>query len=307
MTIEKRFDSSGGLCYRSARMNIENYLKEKREIVERALATSVPQDAPPRLVEACNYSLLAGGKRLRPILTLAACEAAGGKAEDAMPLACALEMIHTYSLIHDDLPAMDNDDFRRGRPTNHKVYGEALAILAGDGLLTDAFWLCAKIGGDKGARAVAELARAAGSFGMVGGQVLDVEATGAKQTEASLIAIHRKKTGALFVAASVGGGIVGGATEASLAQLRRFAEAAGLGFQIIDDVLDVTQDLATLGKPPGSDAAAGKTTYVDLLGVDGATKRAKGCLDDALAALTDFGDRAEPLRAIARSLIERDR
>lgn len=288
-------------------MNLTTYLKERREAVEAALQQTMPEGTPERLREACDYSLLAGGKRLRPIMTVAACEAAGGAAELAMPMGCALEMIHTYSLIHDDLPAMDNDDMRRGRPTNHKVYGDGMAILAGDALLTEAFAVVARIGGDKAGRCVAELARAAGASGMVGGQVLDVLATGSQPSEAQLIAIHRKKTGALFVAAVVGGGICAGADDETLTALRAYADAAGLGFQIIDDVLDVTADLATLGKPPGSDQAAGKTTYVDILGIEGARSRAKACLAEALSAIAGLGAGAEALREIARYLIDRDR
>jgi geranylgeranyl diphosphate synthase type II len=288
-------------------VSLDQYLQQRRAAVEAALAHVLPTGTPARLREACLYSLLAGGKRLRPVMAIAACEAVGGTAEAAMPIACALEMIHTYSLIHDDLPAMDNDDFRRGRPTNHKVYGDGMAVLAGDALLTDAFAVAARVGGERAGRCVAELARAAGAGGMVGGQVLDVLATGRKLSEAELVEIHRKKTGALFVAAVVGGGIVGGANEETLGALRQYADAAGLGFQIIDDVLDVTQDLATLGKPPGSDQAAGKTTYVDMLGVEGARARARGCLGDALAALQTLGAAADPLREIARYLIDRDR
>jgi geranylgeranyl diphosphate synthase type II len=293
--------------------SLDAYLSERRNRVEAELKRVTPPDTPKTLEEASAYSLLAGGKRLRPIMTIAACEAVGGSLEDALAPALALEMIHTYSLIHDDLPAMDNDDLRRGRPTNHKVFGDGMAILAGDALLTDAFFVLGRViqkGGalaSRAAMAVAEIAIAAGSAGMVGGQVLDIQATGKKQGEADLIAIHRKKTGALFVASVTSGAIMGGADAATVERMRRFGEHAGLGFQIIDDVLDVTQDSATLGKPQGSDAAAGKSTYVDILGIDGAKARAKSCLDSALAELSPLGPQAEALAAIARHLIDRDR
>ncbi|MCC6812366.1 MAG: polyprenyl synthetase family protein [Deltaproteobacteria bacterium] len=297
---------------------LEPYLKERRALVEAELKKVYPDGSPQALREATEYSLLAGGKRLRPILALAAAEAVGGRAEDALAPALALEMIHSYSLIHDDLPAMDNDDLRRGRPTNHKVYGEGMAILAGDALLTDAFYVIGKVAkqvsgsdggalGSRAARCVLEVAHAAGSAGMVGGQVLDIQATGKKQTEQQLVDIHRMKTGALFVAAVVCGAIMGGANPDTVERLRRFAQHAGLGFQIIDDVLDVTQDSATLGKPQGSDAAAGKTTYVDVLGIDGAKARAADCLKKALAEIDALGANAQALSAIAKYLIDRDR
>ncbi len=259
--------------------------------------------APPTLVAAMRYSLLGGGKRLRPLLTLAACEAAGAPATFALNAACAIEMIHTYSLIHDDLPAMDDDDFRRGRPTLHKKFGEALAILAGDALLTEAFGLLAAH--SSAALAVAELSRAAGAAGMVGGQVLDIEATGHKVSLEELTALHRGKTGALLAAAIRVGAKIGDANEADVAKFARFGEALGLAFQIIDDVLDVTADLATLGKDPGSDRAAGKTTFVDLLGVEGARAHAQTVMAEGLAALESFGPRANLLRSIAKFSIGR--
>jgi geranylgeranyl diphosphate synthase type II len=274
-----------------------------------AMAQVWPPGTPQRLREAGDYSLTAGGKRLRPQFALASCEAVCGSSEPALPFACALEMIHTYSLIHDDLPAMDNDDFRRGRPTNHKVYGDGLAILAGDALLTEAFAVIARA--DLPAATlvaqVRELALASGSAGMVGGQVLDIEATGKRPTEAELIDIHRKKTGALFAAAVTGGALAGGAPSATVEALRQFAFDVGLAFQIIDDVLDVTQDLATLGKPPGSDQAAGKVTYVDILGLDVARERAHLELRKGLQAIALLPSSFDPVREIARRLVERDR
>jgi geranylgeranyl diphosphate synthase type II len=256
------------------------------------------------------YSLLAGGKRLRPILALAACEAVGGRIEEALDAACAVEFIHTYSLVHDDLPAMDDDDFRRGRPTSHKRFGEAVAILAGDALCTEAFRVA--VAGRHGrevaaAEVVHELARAAGAIGMVGGQVVDIEATGRRLSEDELAELHRKKTGELLLVSVRAGARMGGADEGTLARLDRYGRALGLAFQIVDDVLDVTADLATLGKDPGSDREAGKTTFVDLLGPEGARARARAVMADGTAALEPLGPRARALRALGRYTIERDR
>lgn len=299
--------------------DLNGYLDRRRAQVEEALRGLRPRyiedvagPVPPELGRAIDYSLLAGGKRLRPILALAGAEAVGQDASIALPVACALEMIHTYSLIHDDLPAMDNDDFRRGRPTNHKVHGEALAILAGDGLLTDAFLVAARAA-DRGVpaaqvlAALVELARAAGSAGMVGGQVIDVAATGQRVELTALQHIHALKTGALLAASVRAGALLGGADAAALAGLGRYGQALGLAFQIVDDVLDVTADLATLGKDPGSDKEAGKTTYADLLGVDGARRRAQELMAEGIAALDPLGAAAEPLRALGRYTVERDR
>ncbi|MSP63578.1 MAG: polyprenyl synthetase family protein [Myxococcales bacterium] len=266
--------------------------------------------APPTLGEAMRYSLLSGGKRLRPILALAACEAVGGQPEEALDAACAIEMIHTYSLIHDDLPAMDDDDFRRGRKTSHKVFGEAVAILAGDALLTEAFRVAATARAGREARVaevVFEVARAAGAAGMVGGQVIDIEATGRNVTVGGLEALHHAKTGELLLVSVRAGAWMGGAGPEDLQRLTVYGRALGLAFQIVDDVLDVTADLATLGKDPGSDRAAGKTTFVDLLGEGGAKARAREVMDAGIAALAPFGDRARPLEALARYTVERDR
>lgn len=283
--------------------------EREAERFEEALSRVWVEGTPSKLREAGSYSLGAGGKRLRPRLAMATCEAVSGSWEAAMPVACALEMIHTYSLIHDDLPAMDNDDFRRGKPTNHKVFGEGMAILAGDALLTDAFALIATapLPATIVVSLVKELAIAAGGSGMVGGQVLDVIATGAKQTEPQLVDIHRRKTGALFVAAIVGGALAGGADSKTCEMLRSFGFSVGLAFQIMDDVLDVTADLQTLGKPPGSDAAAGKTTYVDLLGLSGAKERAHLELQRGLQSIATLGPAFDPVRLIAKQLVERDR
>jgi geranylgeranyl diphosphate synthase type II len=257
-----------------------------------------------------RYSVFAGGKRVRPVLMLAACDAVGGNLEKAIPAACAMEMIHTYSLIHDDLPAMDDDDFRRGNPTNHKVYGEATAILAGDALLTEAFILLSKDdGGDAAARlkVIQEIATASGSRGMVGGQVVDMESEGKPELIdiATLSYIHTHKTGALIRASVRAGAILAGAGEERLASLTRYAEAIGLAFQIADDILDVEGTTEELGKDAGSDEARGKATYPALVGLEASKARAQELVDMALEALAGFDERAEPLRAIASYIVKR--
>jgi geranylgeranyl diphosphate synthase, type II len=292
--------------------DLEKYLTERRAVVEAALARHLEAcvGAPATLREAMSYSLLAGGKRLRPMLALASSEAVGGQVDDALDAACAVEFIHTYSLIHDDLPAMDDDDFRRGRPTSHKKFGEAIAILAGDALAAEAFRVAAsRRAGREAAVAdvVFELARASGAVGMVGGQVIDIEATGEKIDVDHLQALHHAKTGELLLVSVRAGARMGGATAGQLEQLTVYGRALGLAFQIVDDVLDITADLATLGKDPGSDREAGKTTFVDLLGVDGARARAQSVMDEGLSALAAFGDKAAALRALARYTVERDR
>jgi geranylgeranyl diphosphate synthase type II len=243
---------------------------------------------------------------------LAACEAVGGACEQAMPAACAMEMIHTYSLIHDDLPAMDNDDFRRGRPTNHKVFGEAIAILAGDGLLTEAFKLMANpafsAGADPAVRVavISEIATCAGSYGMVGGQVVDMESEGHLEMDLPTVQyIHTHKTGALIKASVVAGALLGGADEAQLAAIRRYGEAAGLAFQIADDILDIEGTTEEIGKDAGSDEARGKATYPAVMGLAAAKQEAKSMMDEALHALSIFGTEADPLREIARYIVER--
>ncbi|HEX9102143.1 MAG TPA: farnesyl diphosphate synthase [Polyangia bacterium] len=292
--------------------DLDGYLNERKKMVEAALAAHLDrcEGAPATLRDAMSYSLLAGGKRLRPILALAACEAVGGRPEEALDAGCAVEFVHTYSLIHDDLPAMDDDDFRRGRPTSHKKFGEAVAILAGDALCAEAFRVAAqsrKGREERVADVVFELARAAGAVGMVGGQVIDIEATGKKISVDELEALHRAKTGELLLVAVRAGARMGGADAAAMERLTAYGRALGLAFQIVDDVLDITADLQTLGKDPGSDREAGKTTFVDLLGVDGARARAQAVMDEGLAALAPFGARADALRALARYTVERDR
>ena len=294
---------------RRMNLDLEAYLKDRRARVEAELARIADADpeVPDTLRKSMSYSLLAGGKRLRPILTLAGCDAVGGDLARALPTGCALEMIHTYSLVHDDLPAMDNDDFRRGRPTNHKAFGEATAILAGDALLTEAFQVIARspAPADAVVAVVAEVARSVGAAGMVGGQIVDVEATGKQVDLAHLRRLHAMKTGALLRVSVWAGARLGGASPAALDSLTRYAEALGLAFQIVDDVLDVTADLQTLGKDPGSDREAGKTTYVDLLGVDGARRHADEVMAAGLTALDPLGAAAEPLRALAQYTLQR--
>ena len=267
----------------------------------------------PVLPEAQRYSLMAGGKRIRPALTLAFCELFGGVAQDALPYACALEMIHTYSLIHDDLPCMDDDDLRRGRPTNHKVYGEAVALQAGDALLTDAFALAAENPHrslSDNARAVTVLARAAGSHGMVGGQVLDLMGEHAQVRPAyeTLKLMHRLKTGALIRAAAMLGALAAGVPEEDPRMTDAIAYAEGIGevFQIVDDILDVTGDSASLGKTPGSDAVQGKTTTLSYMSIEEARAHAAACNARAQDALSKY-DHNGFLLELANSLLNRTR
>jgi geranylgeranyl diphosphate synthase type II len=272
--------------------------------VERALAAYLPPDRT-RLRRAMRYSLLAGGKRLRPVLTLAAAEAVGGTARRVLPFACAIEMIHTYSLVHDDLPAMDDDDLRRGRPTSHRVWGEGLAILVGDALLTEAFGVMARAPGVAPAlraAVIAEVAAAAGAAGMVGGQALDLAAEGRRTTLAALETIHRKKTGALLLAAVRVGALVGGAQRVALARLTAYGRHLGLAFQIADDILDAADEPGADGR---TDRELGKATYPGVLGVDGAKRHAAREREAALAALAGLGARAAPLRAVVSWVVAR--
>ncbi len=294
-------------------MDLNRYLKDRQNFVDKALDHHLPASdlLPGSLHQAMRYSVFAGGKRLRPILMLAACEAVGGDSETALPAACALEMIHTYSLIHDDLPAMDDDDFRRGRPTCHKVYGDALAILAGDALLTEAFILLSGMAVEQSplreaaSRAMQIIARSAGSRGMVGGQVVDMDSEGKEIDLPTLEYIHTHKTGALILASVQAGALLGGGDEAACDALTRYAEAAGLAFQIADDILDIVGDQELLGKDVGSDEARGKATYPALLGLSEARRRALELRDIALESLSGFGAAAEPLRQIAHYIVDR--
>jgi geranylgeranyl diphosphate synthase, type II len=287
---------------------LEPWLKAQGARVEALLADRLSrlQAAPRRLVEAMEYSLLAGGKRLRPLLCLAFAEAVRGgppgtAAEDA---ACALEYIHTYSLVHDDLPAMDDDDLRRGRPTNHKMFGEAMAILAGDALLTEAFSLLGSGREPRRAELVSRLAQAAGATGMVGGQVLDI-AEDRPAEEAYLTRLHRAKTGALLRAACTLGVVAEDGTPAQVAAAERYGDSVGLAFQIADDLLDVTSSTAAMGKPTGADAAAGRHTYPAVLGLEASRARAASLVDEALAAVRALEPAPGRLAALARYSVER--
>ncbi len=280
-----------------------------RAAVDATLDEWLPRpDAPPtRLHESMRYSVFAGGKRVRPILAILACRAAGGSDDAAMPGACAIECIHTYSLIHDDLPAMDDDDFRRGRPSNHKAFDEATAILAGDALLTVAFEIATtRSAKPETAAAVArELALAAGWAGMVGGQMADLEAEGADPSEETLNFIHPRKTGALIRAAVRCGAIAGGADEDQLAALTDYAEKVGLAFQIADDILDVTATSEELGKTAGKDAATQKLTFPAVLGLDKSRSEADRLAAEARAVLAPLGAAAEPLGNLADFIVTR--
>ncbi|CAK6696654.1 farnesyl diphosphate synthase [Synechococcus sp. BA-124 BA4] len=287
------------------------YLESARLQVEQALEASLGPERPESLREAMRYSLLAGGKRLRPILCLAACELAGGEVALALPTAVALEMIHTMSLIHDDLPAMDNDDLRRGRPTNHKVFGDAQAILAGDALLTRAFEMVALrspgVPAERLLQVVGELSLAAGAPGLVGGQVVDLESEGKDVDLATLEYIHLHKTGALLQACVLTGAMIAGASEPLLQGLRTYSRGIGLAFQIIDDILDVTASSEVLGKTAGKDLAADKTTYPKLLGLQESRQRADALVAEAKAALQPWEASARPLLALADYITSRDR
>ena len=294
-------------------MNIAQYLEQKRDMVDRFLDRVVPNQnvSPATLHEAMRYSLFAGGKRVRPVLALAAAEAIGDPPAAILAVASSLELIHTYSLIHDDLPAMDNDDYRRGKPTNHKVYGEALAILAGDALLTLAFELCAcrnLMDGLDAARQVQvmhELAMGSGHRGMVGGQVLDIQAERQDIDLPALQTIHMHKTGMLIRAAVRMGAIVSSADSGQLQQLTAYAEDIGLAFQIADDVLNVIGTREELGKNAMTDAQRGKKTYPTFYGVEGARALAEECVKRAIGRLETFDARADALREIAEYITAR--
>jgi geranylgeranyl diphosphate synthase, type II len=295
-------------------VNLVRYLGERRRLVDRALRQLLAggDGAFPRTLDkAMRYSLFSGGKRVRPILALASGEAVGAPSARVLPFACALEMIHAYSLIHDDLPAMDDDDLRRGKPTNHVVFGEAMAILAGDGLLTEAFRIMAEGALQRGVdrtaalRAVREVAGGAGAAGMVGGQVADLEAEGKMPTPTLVEYIHTRKTAALIGAAVRVGALIGGAKPGQFARLNRYGAAVGLAFQVADDILDVEGETDTTGKRVGRDAELQKATYPAALGMATAKCRAQQLLDDALTAIKPFGPPAEPLRQIAMFIVER--
>ena len=296
-------------------MDVKAYLQEKRMIVDEALKDTFQnsEEDTAGIIAAMEYSLFAGGKRVRPILCMAAAEAVGGVETDVLPLACALELIHTYSLIHDDLPVMDDDDLRRGKPTSHKVFGEALALLAGDGLLTESFRLMARMDLKPGMdpscllRAIALVAEAAGYQGMVGGQVLDIQWEG-KEIAASMVGlIHRRKTGALIAASATAGAVVGGGNEEEIRKIGEYGAKIGLAFQITDDILDIEGDSKTLGKTAGVDEKRKKVTYPAAIGLEPSKSMARQLIEEAVDALAAFGVEADPLKYLAWYIIERKR
>lgn len=283
-------------------------MKQYKELIETALSEALKGVSGPHktIYDAMNHSLSAGGKRIRPILTLAACEACGGKAEEALPFACALEMIHTYSLIHDDLPCMDDDDFRRGKPTCHKVFGEAMAVLAGDGLLTLAFETAshASLPSEQIVKGIQTLSHLAGAEGMIGGQVVDMESEHKEISEETLLFLHRHKTGTLLRSAVLLGGIAAGGTEEELALLQDYGDALGLAFQIQDDILDVT-GTDCFGKPIGSDAQQGKTTFVTMFGLERSRELSEEYTKKAICAASKL-KRSEFFIALAEQLMNRN-
>lgn len=290
--------------------DLEEYLTSQKQLVEKALDESLKIGKPEKIYEAMRYSLLAGGKRLRPILCLATCELISGEKVNAIPTACALEMIHTMSLIHDDLPAMDNDDYRRGKLTNHKVYGEDIAILAGDGLLAYAFEYVAtqtkNVAPEKVVRVLGLLGKVVGAEGLVGGQVMDLSAEGKSDiTAEGLTMIHRCKTGALLEACVSSGAILAGANEDDLHRLSIYAQNIGLAFQIIDDILDVTATTEELGKTAGKDITAEKATYPKLWGIETSQIKAEELINEAVSQLNIYGEKAQPLQAIAEFIVKR--
>jgi geranylgeranyl diphosphate synthase type II len=300
-------------------VNLSDFLQTQRAVVDRTLDANLPpaDTNPPRIHEAMRYAVLGGGKRLRPIMAIAAAEAVGADVAPLLVPLCALELIHTYSLVHDDLPALDDDDLRRGRRTTHIVFGDAMAILAGDALLTEAFaWLARPVAGVAPARqlmAVGEVARAIDSTGMIGGQVADIIAERSHHDETlereellrELDFIHRNKTGKLFTASVVLGGLLGKATDEQLGALRRYADALGLAFQIVDDLLDIEESSATLGKTAGKDVAQGKLTWPALLGADAARAEVDRLLQEALGNAAMIAGPVNTLAPIARYICER--
>lgn len=285
-------------------MNLENYLKRKKRIIEKALNGYLPsaRKTPVRLHQAMRYSVFAGGKRLRPILAMASFELVGAKGNVILPAACALELIHTYSLIHDDLPCMDDDDLRRGKPTLHKVFGDGMAVLAGDALHALAFEL---LGQAKNPKLISEIARQIGTCGMVGGQAADLQSEGKKVTISQVDFIHSRKTSALMTASVRAGAILGGAKGKKLKALTSYGEKFGLAFQIVDDILDATGKAKMLGKRTRADASKGKATYPKVLGVEESKKIAKKLLEETKAELRIFKNDGQMLRELAYHMIER--
>jgi geranylgeranyl diphosphate synthase type II len=292
-------------------MDLKTYLAARAVEVDAALDAFLPKakERPATIHAAMRYSVFAGGKRLRPVLCLAAAEACGGEISNALAPACAVELMHTYSLVHDDLPAMDDDDLRRGRPTCHKVYGEGIAVLCGDALLTESFIVLAKTLATKryGAREfITELAETGGSRKLIGGQVMDLEGEGKNLTKRDLVRIHEAKTAALLTSSLRLGGMTANASPAKLEALTKFGHALGLAFQVIDDILDVTQSTEVLGKTAGKDEAVEKSTYPSILGLDASRKEAARLTKAAMDALTPFGKKGVRLREIAEYLLKRE-
>ncbi|NET36856.1 MAG: polyprenyl synthetase family protein [Cyanothece sp. SIO1E1] len=292
------------LSKQASQFNLLAYLAERRTLVEAALDQAIRVIYPETIYGAMRYSLMAGGKRLRPILCLATCELAHGDLEMAIPTACALEMVHTMSLIHDDLPAMDNDDYRRGKLTNHKVYGEDIAILAGDGLLAYAFEFLAtqshQVPPERLLKVVARLGHAVGAPGLVGGQVVDLESEGKADVSLETLSfIHKHKTAALLEVSVISGAILAGAPERDIQRLSRYAQSIGLAFQIVDDILDITSTKEELGKTAGKDLKAQKATYPSFWGIEESKLQAQQLVDAAKAEVSAFGPLAYPLMAIA--------
>jgi len=293
-------------------MDIKAYLKEKKELVDSFLKDYFAPDLLPKtLKDSMVYSLSAGGKRIRPILCLAAHEACNGDSEDILPFASSIELIHTYSLIHDDLPAMDNDDLRRGKPTNHKVYGEGLAILAGDGLLTEAFFMMANSLSNKNIkntaliRAIKEIAFVSGIHGMVGGQAQDLLSENTEPDQETLSFIHKHKTGALISGSLRAGAFLANCSKPELNSITRYGENIGFAFQIIDDILDIEGSTDELGKTTGSDVRKKKMTYPAIYGLESSRKKAEELIAEAIFVIKNFSDKAEPLREIARYMLAR--
>ena len=294
-------------------MSAAQYLSQGREFIDSAICGYLPEENtyPGSIHKSMLYSVLAGGKRLRPILVIAAAEAVGGNREDILPFAVAAEYIHTYTLIHDDLPALDNDDLRRGKPTNHKVFGEAIAVLAGDALLTQAFYLMTHSGlmtaisPEKLLQAAHDMTVAIGSSGMIGGQVVDIESEGKPVNAKTLEYIHVHKTGRLIKACVRAGAILNQAEAEQLEALSNYGEQIGLAFQIVDDILDITADESMLGKDIGSDLDKGKATYPALYGLDESKKKAEKLVEEGITCLKIFGDKANPLRDIGRFFLKR--
>jgi geranylgeranyl diphosphate synthase type II len=295
-------------------ISLDDYLKERKAIVDEALDQFLPgpDQFPPTIFESVRYSVFAGGKRLRPILCMAAADAVGGQGHDVVPAACSLEMVHTYSLIHDDLPAMDDDDYRRGMLTNHKVFGEGMAVLAGDALLTEAFQLLSRpdimqqMSAARRLQVINEIAYAIGFFGMVGGQVVDLDSEGKDVEFETLQYIHTHKTEALISVSLRAGALLAGAEGEELRALSGYGKKIGLAFQIADDILDIESSLEVLGKDTGSDEDRKKVTYPALVGLEPSRKKAVELVEGALLDLQYFDEKAEPLREIAKFIVERE-